>query len=141
MVTLARHDLNVSHRQNLRRISWNIPNVAWSMDPAEYEKRDERGTKTYLNQMQDPASRYKFSPMAGDVPCGEEIAGYLTETFSRFGSPLFLKRDNGGTLNHKAVNEVLSEHFVMPINSPVHYPPYNGAIEQAQAELKNGLNE
>jgi len=141
MVTLARHDLNVSHRQNLRRISWNIPNVAWSMDPAEYEKRDERGTKTYLNQMQDPASRYKFSPMAGDVPCGEEIEGYLTETFSRFGSPLFLKRDNGGTLNHKAVNEVLSEHFVMPINSPVHYPPYNGAIEQAQAELKNGLNE
>lgn len=140
MVTLARHDQNASHRQNLRRISWNIPNVAWSMDPAEYKERDERGTKRYLNQLQDLASRYKFSPMAGDLPCGEEIAGYLTETFSRFGSPLFLKRDNGGNLNHKAVNEVLSEHFVVPINSPVHYPPYNGAIEQAQAELKNGLN-
>lgn len=79
-------------------------------------------------------------PMTGDIPCGEEIAGYLTETFNRFGSPLFLKRDNGGNLNHRAVNEVLSEHFVIPINSPVHYPPYNGAIEQAQAELKNGLN-
>ena len=23
--------------------------------------------------------------------------------------------------------------------SPAHYPPYNGAIEEAQAELKNGL--
>lgn len=140
MVTLARHDLNMTERQNQRRIQWNIPNVAWSMDPTEYEGRNEKRTKTYLNQMQDLASRYKFSPMAGDIPCGEEIAGYLTETFSRFGSPLFLKRDNGGNLNHKAVNEVLSDHFVMPINSPVHYPPYNGAIEQAQAELKNGLN-
>lgn len=27
----------------------------------------------------------------------------------------------------------------MPVNSPVYYPTYNGAIEEAQAELKNGL--
>lgn len=140
MVSLARHDLNVSHRQNLRRISWNIPNVAWSMDPCEYEQRDATGAKVYLNQMQDLASRYKFNPMTGDIPCGEEISGYLTATFNRFGTPLFLKRDNGGNLNHAAVNDLLSEHFVLPINSPVHYPPYNGAIERAQSELKNGLN-
>jgi hypothetical protein len=139
LIALARHDLNASHRQNLRRIRWNIPNVAWSMDPCEYAQRGETGAKMYLNQMQDLASRYKFSPMAGDVPCGEEIAGYLTETFRWFGSPLFLKRDNGGNLNHKAVNEVLADYFVLPVNSPVHYPPYNGAIEEAQAELKKGL--
>lgn len=141
MISLARHDLNVSHRQNLRRIRWNIPNVSWSMDPCEYEQRDATGAKIYLNHMQDLASRYKFMPMTGEIPCGEEIAGYLTATFRRFGSPLFLKRDNGGNLNHKAVNEVLEEHFVLPINSPVHYPPYNGAIEQAQTELKKGLND
>jgi hypothetical protein len=136
MVATARHDLIVTHRQNLRRISWNVANVAWSMDPCEY-KQD--GDKTYLNQMQDLASRYKFTPMTGDMPCGEEIAGYLAATFNRFGAPLFLKRDNGGNLNHVAVNNVLSDFFVMPINSPVHYPPYNGAIEEAQTELKNGL--
>ena len=77
--------------------------------------------------------------MTGDVPCGEEISGYLAATFDRFGAPLFLKRDNGGNLNHAAVNNVLEDYFVLPLNSPVHYPPYNGAIEEAQTELKNGL--
>jgi hypothetical protein len=139
MVAMARHDLNVSHRQNLRRISWNVPNVAWSMDPCEYKYRDTDGGKVYLNHMQDLASRYKFTPMTGDVPCGEEISGYLAATFNRFGAPLFLKRDNGSNLNHVAVNAVLADYFVLPLNSPVHYPPYNGAIEEAQTELKNGL--
>jgi hypothetical protein len=136
MVAIARHDQNTAHRQNLRRIRWNVPNVAWSMDPCEYRQEN---TKVYLNQMQDLASRYKFSPLAGNVPCGEEIAGHLAATFKRFGPPLFIKRDNGGNLNHAAVDDVLAEHFVLPMNSPVHYPPYNGAIEKAQAELKNGL--
>lgn len=139
MVEAARHDLNAFHRQNLRRIRWNVPNVAWSMDPCEYEQHAATGAKVYLNQMQDLASRYKFSPMTGAVPCGEEISGYLAATFNRFGAPLFLKRDNGSNLNHAAVNNVLADHFVMPVNSPVHYPPYNGAIEEAQTELKNGL--
>jgi hypothetical protein len=138
MIAMARHDQNTSHRQNLRRIRWNVPNVAWSMDPCEYKQQDSGG-KVYLNQMQDLASRYKFNPMTGDIPCGEEISGYLAATFNRFGAPLFLKRDNGGNLNHVAVNNVLADHFVMPVNSPVHYPPYNGAIEEAQTELKNGL--
>jgi hypothetical protein len=138
MVAMARHDQNAFHRQNLRRIRWNAPNVAWSMDPCEY---DQHGAKVYLNQVQDLASRYKFSPMIGDVPCGEEIAGYLVATFDRFGAPLFLKRDNGGNLNHTTVNNVLADYFVLPVNSPVHYPPYNGAIEEAQTELKNGLAE
>jgi len=136
LIAITRHDQNALHRQNLRRIRWNVPNVAWSMDPCEY---DQRGEKVYLNQMQDLASRYKFNPMTGDIPCGEEISGYLAATFSRFGAPLFLKRDNGSNLNHAAVDGVLSEYFVIPVNSPPHYPPYNGAIEEAQTELKNGL--
>lgn len=139
LVAMARHDLNAAHRQNLRRIQWNVPNVAWSMDPCEYGQPDEYGEKVNLNQMQDLASRYKFNPMTGDIPCGEEISGYLAATFNRFGAPLFLKRDNGGNLNHSAVDDVLAEYFVLPLNSPVHYPPYNGAIEEAQSELKKGL--
>jgi len=139
LVAMTRHDLNTLHRQNLRRINWNFPNVAWSVDPSEYERRDAAGAEVHLSQMQDLASRYKFTPMTGDVPCGEEISGYLTTTFRRFGPPLLLKRDNGGNLNHSAVNDVLADYFVLPLNSPVHYPPYNGAIEEAQTELKNGL--
>jgi len=138
MVEMARHDLNTVHRQNLRRIQWNAPNVTWSMDPCEF-RQGAANSKEHLNQMQDLASRYKFNPMAGDEPCGEEISGYLTKIFDLFGAPLFFKRDNGGNLNHSAVNAVLAEFFVLPLNSPVYYPPYNGAIEEAQTELKKGL--
>ena len=139
MVEAVRHDDNSLHRQNLRRISWNVANVAWSMDPCECDQRDADGAKVYLTHLQDLASRYKFRPLTGNVPCGEEIAGYLATSFDRFGAPLFLKRDNGGNLNHPAVNDVLAQYFVIPVNSPPHYPPYNGAIEKAQAELKSGL--
>jgi hypothetical protein len=137
MVAMARHDLNAAHRQNLRRIIWMVPNTAWSMDPCQYGRRD--ADESHLSQLQDLASRYKFDPMAGDIPCGEEISGNLTAKFNRFGPPLLFKRDNGGNLNHKAVNDVLAEHSVLPLNSPAYYPPYNGAIEQAQSELKSGL--
>jgi hypothetical protein len=140
-IAMARHEQNTENHQQIKRVRWHLPNVAWSMDPTEYHQRDEYGRKEYLNQMQDLASRYKFSPIAGETLCGEEISGYLAETFHRFGAPMFMKRDNGSNLNHPAVNETLSDYFVMPLNSPVHYPPYNGAIEEAQKELKNGLTQ
>jgi hypothetical protein len=65
---MARHDQNTFNRQNLRRIHWNVPNIAWSMDPCEYKQPDTTSSKVYLNQMQDLASRYKFIPMTGEVP-------------------------------------------------------------------------
>lgn len=139
IVAMARREQKAEYGRNLKRIVWNVPNVAWSMDPCEYWPKDEN--KVYLNQMQDLASRYKFNPMTGEIPCGEEIAGFLTGTFNRFGAPLILKRDNGGNLNHHAVDEVLAEYFVLPLNSPAYYPPYNGAIEEAQTELKSGLDK
>src|SRR4030065_2235864 len=79
--------------------------------------------------------------MAGGYPVGEEIAGYLADKFFRFGPPLLLKRDNGSNMNHLAVNEVLSEFFVLPVNSPAYYAPYNGGIEESQRELKACLRE
>jgi hypothetical protein len=54
---------------------------------------------------------------------------------SGMGRPLVLKRDNGSNLNHQAVDEVLARYLVLPLKSPPHYPPYNGAIECAVREL------
>ncbi len=109
------------------------------MDVTEYEL--ETAGKIHLHNTQDLGSRYKFPPLGGECPVGEEIAGYLSEKFCRFGPPLFLKRDNGGNMNHGAVNEILSEFFVLPLNSPEYYAPYNGAIEESQRELKACLRE
>jgi len=139
MVGQVRQDGVADHRRNLRQIDWLMPGVVWAMDVTEYDLG--AAGKIHLHNTQDLGSRYKFPPLAGECPVGEEIAGYLSEKFCRFGPPLFLKRDNGGNLNHGAVNEVLSEFFVLPLNSPEYYAPYNGAIEESQRELKACLRE
>jgi hypothetical protein len=139
MVGQVRQDWVADQRRNLRRIEWLIPGLVWAMDVTEYDLGV--AGKIHLHNMQDLGSRYKFPPLAGGCPVGEEIAGYLSEKFFRFGSPLFLKPDNGGNLNHGAVNGILSEFFVLPLNSPEYYAPYNGAIEESQRELKAGLRE
>jgi transposase InsO family protein len=135
MLEQVRHDL----RRHLRRIEWSRPRVAWAIDGTEYNTGS--AGKIHLYNMQDLGSRYKFLPLVGLYPVGEEIAGYLAEKFDRYGAPLVLKRDNGGNLNHLAVNQVLEEFLVLPLNSPEYYAPYNGAIEESQRELKKCLRE
>jgi hypothetical protein len=79
--------------------------------------------------------------MAGAYPVGEEVAGYLSEKIDRYGAPLVLKRDNERNMNHSVINDVLSESFVLPLNSPEYYAPYNGAIEESQREVKRCLRD
>ena len=61
--------------------------------------------------------------------------------FRHHGAPLFLKRDNGGNLNHHLVDELLGEYLVIPINSPCYYPQYNGGIERGQGDIKACLRQ
>jgi hypothetical protein len=139
MVGQVRQDLVADQRKSLRKIDWMMPGVVWAMDGTEYDLG--MAGKIHLHNTQDLGSRYKFPPLAGECPAGEEVAGYLSEKFFRFGPPLLLKRDNAGNLNHGVVNGVLSEFFVLPLNSPTYYAPYNGAIEESQRELKACLRE
>jgi len=139
MVARVRQDLWADYRRHLRLIEWVTPGVVWAMDGTEYAAG--LTGKINLCNMQDLGSRYKFLPLAGGYPVGEEIAGYLSEKIDRYGAPLVLKRDNEGTMNHLAVNEVLKEFFILPLNSPRDYAPYNGAIEESQRELKGCLQE
>lgn len=139
LVERVRQDLESDRRAHLRRIEWLMPGVVWAMDGTEYDVG--LAGKVYLCNTQDLGSRYKFPPMAGGYPVGEEIAGYLSEKFDRYGAPLVFKRDNEGNMNHNAVNDVLAESFVLPLNNPEYYAPYNGAIEESQRELKRCLRD
>jgi hypothetical protein len=139
MVERVRHDLEADRRARLRRIEWLTPGVVWAMDVTEYNLGAPG--KVYLHNVQDLGSRYKFLPMAGACPVGEEVAGHLSEKIDRYGAPLVLKRDNGGNMNHSAINDVLAESFILPLNSPEYYAPYNGAIEESQREVKDCLRK
>ena len=139
MVARVRHDLEADRRAHVRWIEWLMPGVVWAMDFTAYDLGVPG--KIYLHNTQDLGSRYKFLPMAGAYPVGEEVAGYLSEKIDRYGAPLVLKRDNGGNMNHSAINDVLAESFVLPLNNPEYYAPYNGAIEESQREVKNCLRK
>ena len=139
MIRIVRNENNRQRAARRYHVTWLRPNLAWAMDDCQRSK--VVGPQTlHLHNLSDLCSRYKFSPLASaEMPCGEEVAGHLSHLFSRFGAPLFCKRDNGGNLNHVAVNEVLEQALVIPINSPPYKAPYNGAIEHTQAEFKNYL--
>jgi transposase InsO family protein len=147
---ISRHDLQVlieavrhAHAQQqqaaLRHITWQVPGLVWSLDDAELVRSVHHGL--HLHQVQDLASRYKFTPWVGEQVLGETVARHLEQLFLQHGPPLVLKRDNGSNLNHQAVEEILAGHLVIPLNSPPHYPPYNGGIECAVRELKTPLVE
>jgi hypothetical protein len=121
------------------RVTRLKPNLAWAMDDCQKAALAGDG-KLHLHNVSDLSSRYKLPPITGRHPaCGEGVAGHMDHLFNRFGRPLFIKRDNGGNLNHTAVNDVLAEALVIPINNPVYTAytaSYNGAIEHTQGEFK-----
>jgi len=133
----VRREFTQQRQAELRRITWHVPGLVWSLDDAELVRLASH--KLHLHQVQDLASRYKFTPWVGDRVLGESVAARLEQLFLRHGPPLVLKRDNGSNLNHQAVDEVLARHLVIPLNSPPHYPPYNGGMECAVRELKTPL--
>lgn len=111
------------------RIEWSQPATVWAMDPGQQNGR-------HWNLVSDLSSRFRFELFAAARLPARTIAGQLSELFARHGAPLVLKRDNGSNLTDSEVDELLAAHGVIALNSPPHYPGYNGAIEYAQRELK-----
>jgi hypothetical protein len=138
MVRLMRQELNSDTRAYMRRIEWTKAGMVWAMDDTEYARSEDK-KKVFLHQVQDLASRHKFDPLVGRLAKGRQVADNLRVLFDAYGAPLVLKRDNHKNLNAAPVNEVLEEFCVIALNSPHHYPPYNGGIERGIREVKQCL--
>ncbi len=138
LLEAARRTLARQRQADLRHVTWHVPGLVWSLDDTELTRLPQR---LHLHQVQDVASRYKFTPWVGQRLAGDAVARRLEQLFVQHGAPLVLKRDNGGNLNDHAVDEVLARYLVMPLNSPPEYPRYNGGMEHAIRELKEALAE
>lgn len=138
MIRQSRLEIHRREREARQRVEWLLPNVAWAMDTTEWE-RDAGGHRLFAHGVQDLCSRYHFEPWVGRRNWGTDAAAWLRHLFHVHPPPLILKRDNGSPLNHPAVDEVLAEYHVIPLNSPPHYPRYNGAKERGFRELKEEL--
>jgi hypothetical protein len=144
---ISRRDLNGLVREERDRqkkekanrqyhIHWHVPRLVWAMDDTLY-RPDRQYPSARMHNVQDLGSRFKFGALVSQVPAdGHAVAAHLAELIGRYGPPLFLKRDNGGNLNHQAVNDLLESMIIIPLNSPCYYPQYNGSMERCQKEIK-----
>ena len=126
-------------RQSYGELIWKAPGMIWAMDDTEY-RPDPAQPKLYLHDIQDMASRYKLEPqVTRHLLKRTQVAENLHRLMEVHGPPLFLKMDNGGNLNNPHVEQVLKDRWVLPLNSPCHYPQFNGGIERAHREIKERL--
>jgi transposase InsO family protein len=140
MVAEVRSRKARERRQVSKRVTWKEPNLAWAIDSTE-RGQDRQGDRLHVHAVQDLCTRYRLEPLVATESKGEAVALHLEKLFQRHGPPLFLKRDNGSPLNHAAVDRVLAEYGVIPLNSPAYYPKYNGAVEKGIREMKEALGE
>jgi transposase InsO family protein len=139
LTAMVRQALSQQRQANRCHITWQVPGLVWALDDAALARVSSHLLR--LHQVQDLASRYKFSPWVGEQIVGEAVARRLEQLFVQHGPPLVLKRDNGSNLNQSAVDALLARYLVIPPNSPPQYPPYNGGMERAVRELKTPLVE
>lgn len=132
----VRGKINAAKDRATRHLEWHIPGSVWATDTTETVVG---GKKYYVQTIRDLASRYIITPHLNHIPTDEEVARMLAEAFRCHGAPLFLKRDNGSNENGPKVAAVLADWHVLPLNSPVAYPQYNGAVERAQDEIQKKL--
>ena len=135
-VKAARDKKHTAKAETTRHLEWSQPGSVLATDTTEVVIGDQ---KHHVQTIRDLASRYTIAPHTDHVPTDEEVASMLDKEFERHGPPLFLKRDNGSNENGPATADVLAKWWVFPINSPVAYPQYNGAVERAQDEIQDAL--
>ena len=139
LVAAAREQVKRRARRDQERIQWHHGGVVWSMDDLEFAD-EGGGGKIHVHAVEDLGSRFKLPPLVGRrLADGVAVAQHLAGLFRRYGAPLFLKRDNHGNLNNDLVDGVMAQAWVLPLNSPPHYPRYNGGMEWAQRELKEAM--
>lgn len=140
LVATERAARELARRQRGRRVQWHEPDIAWVTDATEVGA-DRAGRKLFVHAVQDLCTHHRFAPLVAVESKGRAIARHLAGLFRKHGPPLFLKRDNGSTFNHAEVDAVLAAHGVIPLNSPAHYPQYNGAVERGMLDLQKALGQ
>ena len=122
-------------RDHLQHVTWFSVHTAWALDATAWQT-GQPGVKLQVLAARDLASHYGLGLEAQPELHGDWVADYLDQLIHRHGAPLFLKRDNGAVLHTPAVDQVLATAGVLPLDSPVLCPRYNGAIEKGIGDFK-----
>ncbi len=81
LTATVRRELLQHHQAELGRLTRHVPGAVWSWDGAELARFDD--PPLHLHQVQDLASRYKFTPFVGEQVLGDTAALHLGQLFER----------------------------------------------------------
>lgn len=132
-------------RRHLRRlrddkfhVTWHLPNLAWAIDALHLQTSPaDPGVVVVLAR--DLASHFHFEPLVLTTEAAAHNLDWLQQLCSRYGAPLLLKRDNGAPFNASILDDFIAEKGILPLNSPIRRPSYNGAIEHAVGSFKRAV--
>ena len=96
LAATVRRELLQRHQAELRHLTWHVPGSVWSFDDAELARFEDH--PLHLHQVQDLASRYKFTPLVGEKVLGETVALHLEqhaamETIPILGAEVYYEKD------------------------------------------------
>ena len=119
-------------------VTWHRTNLAWAIDAMRLRtSAADPGVIVVLAR--DLASHFHFDPLVLPAESALENLRWLRRLIARHGPPLFLKRDNGAPFNAGIIDGFLAGRCILPLNSPVRHPSYNGAIEHGVGSCKRAI--
>lgn len=134
--------LRCRHLRRLRNailhVTWHLPNVAWAID-ALHLRTSTADPGVVVVLARDLASHFHFEPLVLTAESAPHNLDWLQRLCSRHGAPLLLKRDNGSPFNASILDDFLAEYGILPLNSPIRHPSYNGAIEHGVGSFKRAV--
>lgn len=132
-------------RRHLRRIrdakahvTWHLPNLAWAID-ALHLRSSPADPGVVVVLARDLASHFHFDPLVLNAESALDNLDWLQRLCARHGAPLLLKRDNGAPFNASILDDFLAANGILPLNSPIRHPSYNGAIEHGVGSFKRAV--
>ena len=130
-----RRDYRDTHRLSQERLSWSRPGRVWAVDHSQ-APRPIDGVYPAILAVRDLASGCQLAWLP--VPDMEAASTtlVLATLFAEHGPPLIIKSDNGSAFRSELGQDLLADHGVIWLPSPVRTPRYNGSCEAGIGSLK-----
>jgi hypothetical protein len=138
LVARLRERDNRKRRRELLHVTWQQPNLCWAID-ATWLRSHPEDPGVHAVLARDLASHFHFEPLLLKAENAHANLQWLMGLIDRYGPPMVLKRDNGSPFNTPEIDDLLAARGILPLNSPVCQPSYNGAIEHGIGSFKREL--
>ena len=130
-----RGDYRDTHRLSQERLSWSRPGRVWAVDHSE-APRPIDGVYPAILAVRDLASGCQLAWLPVPDMEAASTALVLATLFAEHGAPLLIKSDNGSAFRSELGQDLLADHGVIWLPSPVRTPRYNGSCEAGIGSMK-----